>query len=144
MRPVRDELQNIRPNGRLALALTVMDRTLETMGPIEPDDVREHRNEGLSEGHEDLRAGAEKITLSEEYGTSQMISALLACSDVPEGLSGEVLYGVLAFCREAVLDREDTEVYGLEAEPANARCGGVIAFQKNCVSESLGNRGGSM
>ncbi|MFE7972813.1 hypothetical protein [Streptomyces shenzhenensis] len=77
--------------------------------------------------------------IAEEYGTSQMLSALLACGDAPEGLSGEVLYGVLAFCYEAILGREDIEVYSLEAELANARCGEVIAFQKGCVLAALGN-----
>ncbi|MFJ9020744.1 hypothetical protein ACIRPU_12265 [Streptomyces sp. NPDC102259] len=79
--------------------------------------------------------------IAEEYGASQMLSALLACSDTPEGLSGEVLYGVLGFCYEAVLDREDVPVCSLEAELENARCREVIAFQKQAVSEPFGNSG---
>ncbi|SES04532.1 hypothetical protein SAMN04487983_10296 [Streptomyces sp. yr375] len=155
MRSLREELQNIQPTGRLATALKVMDWTLDVMGPIETVEIRDYLGEGLRQGHEDLREGRDKITLAEdvldqyeeldeiaeEYGTSQMLSALLACSDAPEGLSGEVLYGVLGFCYEAVLDREDVPVYSLEAELENARCREVIEFQKQAVSEALGNSG---
>ncbi|MFF4658140.1 hypothetical protein [Streptomyces sp. NPDC001381] len=151
MRSVQAELQNIQPTRRLATALKVMDWTLDAMGPIETVEIREYLNEGLRLGHEDLRAGREKIVLpeemldqyeeldeiAEEYGTSQMLSALLACSDAPEGLSGQVLYGVLNFCYEAVLDREDIPVYSLEAELANARCREVIEFQKQAVADAL-------
>ncbi|MEV1062936.1 hypothetical protein [Streptomyces sp. NPDC050263] len=77
--------------------------------------------------------------IAEEYGTSQMLSALLACSDAPEGLSGEVLYGVLGFCYEAVLDGEDVPVYSLEAESDNAWCREAIEFQKQVVSEAFGS-----
>ncbi|MET8576116.1 hypothetical protein [Streptomyces sp. NPDC005012] len=84
-----------------------------------------------------LDAYGEVDEVADEPGTSQILSALLACSDAPGGLDGEVLYGVLSFCYEAFLDREGFPVYGLEAEMGNARCAEVIAFQKQCVLEIL-------
>ncbi|MFI1188669.1 hypothetical protein [Streptomyces californicus] len=155
MRSLRGELSKIPPAQRLALALKTMDWTLNLMGPVETTEIRNYLSKGMRQGHEDLLAGREKITLPEEMldayedldavadepGTSQMLMAILACSDAPEGLSGEVLYGVLSFCYEALLDREDIPVYSLEAEVENARCAEVIAFQKQRVWEAVENSG---
>ncbi|MEV6010152.1 hypothetical protein AB0M29_25475 [Streptomyces sp. NPDC051976] len=147
MQPYRHRLQNIPPSGRLALAVTVMDRTLEEMGPLQPGVVRDYLTASMRVAHADVRAGAGELTLSEdaldawndvddqadESGTTHVMSAVLACADAPGGLSGEVLYGVLSFCYEAVRERFEESEGGPEA-----RCGAAIAFQKARVMELLG------
>ncbi|MER7441495.1 hypothetical protein [Micromonospora avicenniae] len=148
---MRDELQNIQPPQRLALAMAVMEWTRDAMGQIATEEVRDYLNRGMVAGREALSAGRDKIELSEETldeyedvldladepGTSHMLSALLACADAPEGLTGEVLYGVLSFCYEGILDREELPEWTEEAERANARCVEAIAFQKGLVHEAL-------
>jgi hypothetical protein len=152
MEALRAELQTIEPARRLVLAMTVMDWTLQSMGRIETEEVRTYIEEGMRLGHEAVLAGGERILLpddmleayqevdesADESGTSHMLSALLACSDAPEGLTGEVLYGVLSFCYEGLLDREEIPIWSVEAERGNAKCVEVIAFQKSRIAEALG------
>lgn len=153
MQQYRSQLQNIPPSGRLALAVSVMDWTLETMGPLEPGVVRDYISDSMRVAHEDVRAGAGELTLSEEVldewndvddqadepGTTHVMSAVLACADAPGGLSGEVLYGALCFCYEAVRERFEESEVGLEAERRTPQCVAAIAFQKARVTESLTN-----
>jgi hypothetical protein len=152
MQPYRDELQGIPPAGRLGLAVAVMDWTLEEMGPIHTTVVRDYLEEGMRVAHEAIRSGSDELVLSEEFldqwnevddqaeepGTTHMMSALLACADAPDGLSGEVLYGALCFCYEAVLERQETPVEGLEEESENAKCVEAISFQKARIANALG------
>ncbi|MGX1617830.1 hypothetical protein ACWIF8_28480 [Micromonospora chalcea] len=56
------------------------------------------------------------------------MSALLP--DAPDGLTGEVLYGVLSF-------REEVPEWTEEAERANARRVETIAFPKTLVREAM-------
>jgi hypothetical protein len=152
MRPLRDELQNIQAPQRLALAMAVMEWARDAMGQFETEEINDYLDRGMAAGREALSTGGDKIVLSEEMldeyqdvldvagdpGTSHMLSALLACADAPEGLTGEVLYGVLSFCYEGLLDREELPEWTVEAERANARCVETIAFQKRLVHEALG------
>jgi hypothetical protein len=156
MQPLRDELQSIQPPQRLALAMAVMERTCDAMGQIETEEVRDYLDRGMTAGREAVSAGRDKIELSEETlaeyegvldlavepGTSHMLSALLACADAPQGLTGEVLYGVLSFCYEGLLDREELPEWTVEAERANARCVETVALQKWLVREALVLSGG--
>ncbi|RAO12672.1 hypothetical protein [Micromonospora noduli] len=156
MQPLREGLQNIQPPERLALAMAVIERTCDGMGQIETKEVRDYLDRGMTAGREAVSAGRDKIELSEETldeyegvldladepGTSHMLSALLACADAPEGLTGEVLYGVLSFCYEGLLDREELPEWTVEAERANDRCVETIAFQRRLVHEALVRGGG--
>ncbi len=135
--------------------MRVMEWTLESIGRIEVEVVRSYIENGMQAGREAVRAGRDKISLPEEVldayvevddeayepGASHMLSALLACSDAPEGLTPEVLYGVLSFCYEGLLEREGMPVWNIEEERRNAKCREVIAFQKSCIAEALGARG---
>ncbi|MFF7855752.1 hypothetical protein [Streptomyces sp. NPDC007904] len=150
--PLKEDLREIQAAQRLPLAMKVMEWTLESIGPIEVEVVREYIEEGMRAGHEAVRAGREKITLPEEVldaytevddeayepGTSHMLSALLACADAPGGLTPEVLSGVLSFCYEGLLEREDLPGLSVEEEQQNAKCLEVIAFQKQCIIDALG------
>jgi hypothetical protein len=152
MRALKEDLREIRPPRRLPLAMRVMEWTLESIGPVEVDVVREYIEEGMRAGHEAVRAGREKITLPEEVldaytevddeayepGTSHLLSALLACADAPGGLTPEVLSGVLSFCYEGLLEREDLPGPSVEEERQNAKFLEAIAFQKRCISDALG------
>ncbi|MFJ6946936.1 hypothetical protein ACISU4_20165 [Streptomyces wuyuanensis] len=144
----KDSLEGMQPNRRLALAVAAIDWTLETMGPIETDEVRTYLEEGMRAARAAVQNGSSKVELTEETldqyesvdevadepGTSHMLSALLACCDIPEQLGAEELYGVLSFCYEGSLDREDVPEWSSEAERENARCLEVIAFQKDLIS----------
>jgi hypothetical protein len=152
MKPLRDELPTIPPARRLALAVSVLDWSLNAMGKIEDAEVRSYLAEGLRIGHESVRAGRDQMVFPEdmleayedvydsadEPGTAHLMSALLACADAPEGLTGEVLYGVFSFCYEGLLDREGLPTWTVEAERENARCLETIAYQKRIVGEALG------
>ncbi|MEU5829464.1 hypothetical protein [Micromonospora tulbaghiae] len=151
MQPLRGELQNIQPPQRLALAMAAMEWTRNAMGRIEVEEVRDYLDRGMVAGRDAVAAGLDRIELSddvldeyedvldlaEEPGTSHLMSALLACADAPDGLTGEVLYGVLSFCYEGLLDREEVPEWTEEAERANARCVETIAFQKRLVREAM-------
>ncbi|MFI8892426.1 hypothetical protein [Streptomyces paradoxus] len=131
--------------------MRVMEWTLESIGPIEVEVVRSYIEEGIRAGREAVQSGLEKIVLPEETldryvevddeayepGTSHVLSALLACADAPEGLTGEVLYGVLSFCYEGLLEREDLPTLSIEEEQQSARCVEVVRFQKRCIVEAL-------
>ncbi|MFI6262929.1 hypothetical protein [Micromonospora sp. NPDC051006] len=152
MKPLRDELPTIPPARRLAVAVSVLDWTLQAAGEIEDAEVRSYLAEGLRIGHESVRAGRDEMILpedmldayedvydsSDEPGTAHLMSAILACVDAPEGLTGEVLYGVLSSCYEGLLDRERLPIWTVEAERENARCLETIAYQKRIVDEALG------
>ncbi|WP_370130912.1 hypothetical protein [Streptacidiphilus sp. EB103A] len=153
MQQYRDQLQSISPSKRLVLAVSVMDWTLDEMGQLESGVVKDCINEGMRVAREAVRLDADELTLSEEMldawndvddqadepGTTHVMSAILACADAPEGLSGEVLYGVLRFCYEAVRERfeEEGSVGSLEAELANVRCVEAISFQKSHIADAL-------
>jgi hypothetical protein len=152
MGSLKEDLREIQPAQRLSLAMRVMEWTLESIGRIEVDVVRDYIEDGMRAGREAVRARSEKITLPEEVldaytevddeayepGTSHMLSALLACADSPEGLTPEVLSGVLSFCYEGLLEREDLPGLSIEEERRNTKCLEVIAFQKRCISDVLG------
>ncbi|MEU4401417.1 hypothetical protein [Micromonospora orduensis] len=156
MQPLREELQKIQPPHRLALAMAVMEWTRRAMGQIETEDVRDYLDRGMTAGREAVSAGRDRIYLSEETldgyddvldladeaGTSHMLSALLACADAPDGLTGEVLYGVLSFCYEGLLDRQQLPEWTVDAERANVRCLEAIAVQRGLVHEALVRGGG--
>ncbi|MFD0718936.1 hypothetical protein ACYTFC_06735 [Streptomyces globosus] len=144
-------LQEIRPTRRLEMAVEVLDWTFESFGSIETDDVREYIETALRIGRDGVAAHHEKLELpddmlegfgeveenADESGTSHLLSAILACSEAPGGLTGEVLYGVLSFCYEGILDREEIPEWTLESEAANRKCVAAIEFQKSKISEYL-------
>jgi hypothetical protein len=150
--PLKEELRQIQPAQRLSLAMRVMEWTLESIGPIEVAVVRDYIEGGMRAGHEAVQAGRERITLPEEVldayaevddeayepGTSHMLSSLLACADAPGGLTPEVLSGVLSFCYEGLLEREDLPGLSADEERQNAECVEAIAFQKRCISDASG------
>lgn len=133
------------------MAVDVLDWTFESFGSIEADDVREYIETALRIGRDGVAAHHERLDLPEkmleefekvegnadESGTSHLLSAVLGCSDAPEGLTGEVLYGVLSFCYEGILDREEIPEWTSESEAANAKCVATIEFQKSKISEYL-------
>ncbi|MGV9594107.1 hypothetical protein [Streptomyces tendae] len=137
---------------RLAIAGTSMlsCANSSTNGPIEVEAVRSYLNAGMEAGHTAVRSGQGKIPLPEETldayteiddqayepGTSHVLSALLACADAPGGLTGEVLYDVLSYCYEGVLEREDLPLVSLEEERRNARCIEAIDFQQRCIAQA--------
>ncbi|MEU5722827.1 hypothetical protein ABZ783_13500 [Micromonospora sp. NPDC047738] len=149
---MRNELQNIQPPQRLAMAMAAMEWARDAMGQIETGEISDYLFRGMAAGREAVSASGDKIGLPEEMldeyqdvldladepGTSHILSALLACADAPEGLTGEVLYGVFSFCYEGLLDREELPEWTVEAERANVRCLEAIAFQKRLVNEALG------
>lgn len=151
MEPYHNRLQSIPPSGRFALAVSVMDWTLEEMGPMQAGVVRDYITESMEAAHEAVRSGSDELTLSEEMldswndvddqadepGTTHIMSAILACADAPERLSGEVLFGVLCFCYEALRERFETSSVGLEAERESAKCVEAISFQKARVEDFL-------
>ncbi|MEU4354309.1 hypothetical protein [Streptomyces virginiae] len=144
-------LEEIRPTRRLEMAVDVLDWTFESFGSIEADDVREYIEAALRIGRDGVAAHHERLELpdemleefgevdenADESGTSHLLSAVLGCSDAPEGLTGEVLYGVLSFCYEGILDREEIPEWTLESEAANGKCVATIEFQKSKISEFL-------
>ncbi|MFK0017019.1 hypothetical protein [Streptomyces sp. NPDC091027] len=151
MKSFEVRLQEIPPNGRLEIAVDVLYWTFESFGSIETDDVREYIENALRIGRDGVVARHEKLELpdemlerygeveenSDESGTSHLLSAILGCSDAPDGLTGEVLYGVLSFCYEGILDREEIPEWTLGSEAANAKCTATIDFQKSKISEFL-------
>lgn len=132
--------------------MRVMEWTLESIGPIEVEVVRSYIEEGMRAGREAVQSGREKIMLSEETldryaevddeayepGITHVLSALLACADAPEGLTGEVLHGVLSFCYEGLLELQDLPTMSVEEERRNAKCVEAISFQKRCIEEAQG------
>ncbi|KKJ93841.1 hypothetical protein [Micromonospora sp. HK10] len=155
--PVREELPAIPAPQRLALAMAAMEWTRDAMGRIETPEVRDYLDRALTAGRDAVSAGRDRIELSDETldeyedvldladepGASHLLSAVLACADAPEGLTGEVLYGVLSFCYEGLLDRAELPEWTVEAERANARCVETIAVQKRLVQDALTPAGGS-
>ncbi|MFG2335919.1 hypothetical protein [Streptomyces yangpuensis] len=151
MEPFEARLQEIRPARRLEMAVDVLDWTFDSFGSIEADDVREYIANALRIGRDGVAAQHEKLELpadmvegfgeveenADESGTSHLLSAVLACSEAPDGLTGEVLYGVLSFCYEGILDREEIPEWTLESEAANGKCVATIEFQKGKISEFL-------
>ncbi|MFB7058786.1 hypothetical protein ACFCXT_37395 [Streptomyces vinaceus] len=131
--------------------MEVLEWTFESFGSIESDDVREYIETALRIGRDGVAAHHERLELPEEMldrfgevdenadepGTSNLLSAVLGCSDAPDGLTGEVLYGVLSFCYEGVLDREEIPEWTLKSEAANSKCVATIEFQKSKISEFL-------
>ncbi|MFJ4977223.1 hypothetical protein ACIP6X_18065 [Streptomyces coeruleorubidus] len=155
MGPLRDTLGDIPPAQRLVLAMRVMEWTLESIRPIEVEVVRDYIEEGMRAGREAVHSGGEKIVLSEETldryvevddeayepGTSHILSALLACADAPEGLTGEVLHGVLSFCYEGLLELEGLPTLSIDEELRSTKCVDAIAFQKRCIEEAQRSAG---
>ncbi|MFF2629434.1 hypothetical protein ACFVUN_27175 [Kitasatospora griseola] len=151
MQSYRDRLQSIPPFERLAIAVSVMDWTLAEMGQIQPGVVSEYIASSMQKAHEAVGSGVEKLTISdemldswndvddqaEEAGTTHIMSAILACADAPGGLSGEVLYGVLCFCYEALRERFEESDVGLEAERRSDKCVEAISFQKARIIDFL-------
>lgn len=152
MRSYQGRLQSIPPAERLVIAVSVMDWALEKMGPMQPGVVRDYIGVSMRAAHECVRSGAEELALSDETldswndvddqadepGATHFMSAILGCADVPEGLSGEVLYGVLGFCYEAVRERfEEQFGVGLGAELSSPQCSEAIEFQKSRIAHFL-------
>ena len=152
MRPYREQLQSIPPFERLDLAVSVMDWSLHAMGQLDEGVVKDYIDESMEIARAAVGAGAEELTLSEEMldswngvddqadepGTTHMMSAIRACADAPEGLSGEVLFGVLCFCYEAVREGVEVSVGSLEAELASPECVEAVSFQKARVADFMG------
>jgi len=149
MASVRGRLGDIPAAKRFALAVSVLDWTIQTMvPPIETEQVSSYLEQGLRVCREAVQAGRVSVQLSEEMldeydeidevadepGTSHMLSALLACCETGEELSGEQLYGVLSFCYEGSLDREGIDNWTIEKERANPRCLAVIDYQKSLIA----------
>lgn len=152
MQSYRDRLQSIPPSERLALAVSVMEWTLAEMGPLRPGVVSEYITSSMQTAHEAVESDAEKLTISDEMldswndvddqadeaGTTHTMSAILACADAPGGLSGEVLYGVLCFCYEALRERFEDSGVGPEAEQRSDECVEAISSQKAKIVDFLG------
>lgn len=150
MEEVHHDLQGIEPPKRLVLAMKVMEWTLAGFGEIETPEVRAFIEQGMQAGRESVAAGLDKMVLSEEvldtyadveedadeYGTAHFLTAIMACSDAPEGLSGEVLFGVLSFCYQAIVERNGDDPVTIEEEMNSPVCTDAIAFQKACVLEA--------
>lgn len=140
-------LDRMQPVRLLALAVEAIDWTVRTMGPIETEEVRDYLDRGLEAGRQAVLDGKTKVTLPEEMldayndvdeaaeepGTSHLLSALMACVDVRESVTAKTVSGVLSFCYEGSLSREDVPVWSVEAERQNARCLEVISFQKDLI-----------
>lgn len=152
MEPYRRELAALgRPQG-LALAMRVIEWTAERIAPIETTTARDWIAAAIAAGRESVAAGRERPGLSDELvaafgdvqedadaepGVHGVLTALIACQEAPEGLVGEVVYGILDFCYQAVRDREDLPEWTPEAESRNRACAGTIAFEQRCVREAL-------
>ncbi|WP_327683457.1 hypothetical protein [Streptomyces sp. NBC_00467] len=114
--------------------------------------MTEYIASSMQTAREAVESGAEKLTISdemldlwndvddqaEEAGATHIMSAILACADAPGGLSGEVLYGVLCFCYEALRERFEEPGVGLEAEQRSGKCVEAISFQKSKIMDFLG------
>lgn len=153
MASVRSGLGDIPAAKRFALAVSALDWTIQTMvPPIETEQVSSYLEQGLRICREAVRAGSVSVQLSEEMlveydeidevadepGTSHMLSALLACCETGQELSGEQLYGVLSFCYEGSLDREGIDSWTIEKERANPRCLAVIDYEKSLIARMAG------
>ncbi|RAO42299.1 hypothetical protein GAR06_05222 [Micromonospora saelicesensis] len=149
MSSARGVLEGTSPAKRLALAVSAIEWTINTMTPpIETDQVRGYLSVVVDACRQAVQAGNTWVSLSdemldsydevdeiaEEPGTSHMLSAVLACCDPTEDLSAERAYGILSFCYEGSLDREGVEEWTLEAERANSRCRAVIDYQKSLIA----------
>ncbi|HEX6681374.1 MAG TPA: hypothetical protein VF062_01155 [Candidatus Limnocylindrales bacterium] len=152
MEEVHHELQSIEPPKRLVLAMKVMEWTLAGFGEIETPEVRAFIEHAMQAGRESVAAGHDKMVLSEEfldtyeevqedadeYGTAPFLMAIMGLGDADEGLSGEVLFGVLNFCYQAiVLRNEEDDMETIEDEMNSPVCTNAIAFQKASVLEAL-------
>lgn len=149
MSSARDALEGMSPTERLALAVSAIEWTINTMiPPIETDQVRDYLSESIDACRKSVQAGNSWVRLSEEMldsydevdeiaeepGTSHMLSAVLACCEPCEDMSTERAYGILSFCYEGALDREGVEEWTLEGERENPRCRAVIDYQKSLIA----------
>ncbi len=97
----------------------------------------------MASHHEKLELPNEMLEFGEveentnESGISHLLSAILACSETPGGLTGEVPYGVLSFYCEGILNREEIPEWTLESGAVNGKCVATIEFQKCKISEYL-------
>lgn len=152
MQDRRELLRSLTPSDRLNMGVEAIDWTLQTMGPIETDEVREFLEAGMRAAREAVRNGQNRVVLPEdlesryeavdevadEPGTSHLLSALMACSDVEDEVDADALYGVLSYCYEGSLDREGIPVWTVEAERSNARCLAVIDYQQRLIDAATG------
>lgn len=152
MPPYQAVLQALPGNAaRLAVAVQVLQWTRDAFAHIEVPQVRDYLDEGLRLSHEAVAAGRERVDLppalldsfaaiddaATDFGTPQLLSALLACADAPDGLTAEVTYGALDFCYEAILIKE-LPVPAPELERQNAACVGALRMQQEAVRGALG------
>jgi hypothetical protein len=135
---------------RLAVAVQVLQGTRDAFGHIEVPQVRDYLDEGLRLSREAVAAGRERVDLppalldsfadvddaATDFGTSQLLSAVLACADAPDGLTAEVTHGVLDFCYEAILIKELPDPTP-ELERRNVACVGALRMQQEAVIHSL-------
>jgi hypothetical protein len=148
MRAERSLLESMEPDKRLALAVSVIEWTVSTMvPPIANREVSSYLAAGLRACRGAVETGGSRGILpaelydsyddveeiAEEPGTSHMLSALMACCDISDSLSTDALFGVLSYCYEGSLDRENIPVWTLDAERQNPRCAAVISFQKELI-----------
>ncbi|WP_430785277.1 hypothetical protein [Actinoplanes sp. G11-F43] len=110
MGPFRAAPAGIERRDGPALAIRAIGGTLQRMGPIETVPARNWIAAALDSGRQAVAAGRDR-----------------------PGLSGELVYGILDFCHQAVRDREDLPEWTPEAESRNAACVEAIAFAQRCV-----------
>lgn len=151
MPPFQADLGALTEAQRLTVSMKVLQWTRDEFGPIEVSEVRDYLDTGIRLGWDAVNAGRDKIDLPEEmldsyldvddmatdFGTSQLLSALLACADAPDGLTGEVAYGALNFCYEAILIKEIPDP-SLERERQNHACVEAIRVQQEVIRAARG------
>lgn len=144
----RERLEGVPSDRRLSLALQVLDYTIEVMGQIAAASVAAAIAQGMGGIRDAVAEGQDQVVLPEglldgymeilevidEPGAPHILSAIMACSEAPEGLTAEVLYGIFSFCYEGTVDREMIPVVNLDSERNNVRCVEAISFQKRLIS----------
>ncbi|MEU4693977.1 hypothetical protein [Actinoplanes sp. NPDC023714] len=151
MGPLRPVLARIGRREGLALAIRVIGWTVERMEPIKTVAARDWITTAMVAGREAVAAGRERpefpvelvssfgevqADADDEAGVHSVLTALIACEEAPAGLSGEVVYGILDFCYQAIRDREELPEWNPETESSNWRCTEAIAFEKRCIREA--------
>lgn len=151
MAPFEPRLEPLSPAQRLALAVSAITWTLDTLpSPIETEAVQAWLDQALvvcrqavedravyADLPDDLDSTYETVDEeADEPGTSHFLSAVFACTEDSDGLGSDELYGVLSYCYEGSLDREGIPVWTIEAEEANRRCRTVIEHQQQLITQA--------
>lgn len=141
--------------GRLEVGVSALSWTLETLSsPIVTSPIRTYLSSGIRLAQQAVSEGATRVNfpaemldgfeevnmLADESGTSHFLAALMTFQEADPGLDVEQLYGVLSYCYEGSLDREDLQVWSPGHERENQRCLQVIDYQKNLINSFLESR----